>query len=100
MPAKKLELFKYKFDRYREHKTDIDVQTASKPFRIPCKVGLEYDLVWSVVLKFTNIQNCPCSSYTYIPLNGSQPLRCHCKHPADEHIASGNHACSRSGQSQ
>ncbi len=43
----------------------------SRPIPLPCKEP-----------------GCPCSSYHYVPKNGSQAIRCGCKHASDEHKTS------------
>lgn len=47
-----------------------------RPICVPCRVS-----------------RCPCQSYHYVPLNGTQPIRCRCKHFADQHSAAPGHSC-------
>ncbi|XP_069133580.1 protein FAM221A-like isoform X1 [Argopecten irradians] len=55
--------------RYKQHKTDFDVIPTGRPILLPCRQ-----------------KGCKCATYHYIPMNGSQPIRCStCKHTADEH---------------
>ncbi|XP_070565706.1 protein FAM221A-like [Ptychodera flava] len=54
--------------RYKQHKTDFDELPSERPIMVPCRV-----------------KGCKCKSYHYVPLNGSQPIRCRCKHFADDH---------------
>ncbi|KAI0211617.1 hypothetical protein LSAT2_003546 [Lamellibrachia satsuma] len=54
--------------RYYQHKTDFDVIPSQRPIKLPCMVN-----------------GCPCRSYHYLPLNGTQPVRCMCKHLPDMH---------------
>ncbi|XP_064650941.1 protein FAM221A-like [Lineus longissimus] len=54
--------------RCKQHKTDFETIPEARPILQPCKV-----------------RGCRCNSYSYVPLNGSQPIRCGCKHYPDEH---------------
>ena len=54
--------------RYKQHKTDFDEIPSTRPISVPCRVP-----------------GCQCSSYHYVPLNGTQPIRCTCKHFTDDH---------------
>jgi len=54
--------------RYYQHKTDFDAIPSERPIKLPCMVN-----------------GCPCRSYHYMPLNGTQPVRCTCKHFPDMH---------------
>lgn len=54
--------------RYKQHKTDFDEIPSAHPILVPCCVA-----------------GCQCSSYHYVPLNGTQPIRCTCKHFTDDH---------------
>nr|XP_032802107.1 protein FAM221A isoform X1 [Petromyzon marinus] len=54
--------------RYKQHQTDLEEIPKERPIHLPCLV-----------------HGCRCASYLYIPSNGSQAIRCHCKHPANEH---------------
>lgn len=65
--------------RYKQHKTDFKEIPTERPILLPCRVD-----------------KCGCSSYHYVPFNGSQPIRCHCKHPADEHSEVAPFKCKRS----
>ncbi|XP_065521939.1 protein FAM221A isoform X1 [Lathamus discolor] len=62
--------------RYKQHKTDYEVIPEDRPICVPCRVS-----------------RCPCQSYHYVPLNGTQPIRCRCKHFADQHSAAPEHSC-------
>lgn len=62
--------------RYRQHKTDFEVLPQDHPILLPCKV-----------------KGCGCYSYEYVPLNGSQSIRCTCKHFTEEHAAMSPHRC-------
>lgn len=64
--------------RYKQHKTDFKELPKDVPVYLPCKVN-----------------RCPCKSYNYVPLNGSQPIRCRCKHFADEHTVMGDFHCKK-----
>ncbi|XP_057293401.1 protein FAM221A-like [Hydractinia symbiolongicarpus] len=64
--------------RYKQHKTDFDVLPT--PIKLPC-----------------NAPDCNCKSYSYVPLNGTQPIRCTCKHFADEHSFVGAKKCKKPG---
>ncbi|BFZ04151.1 hypothetical protein BsWGS_07190 [Bradybaena similaris] len=66
--------------RYKQHKTDFEEIPTKRPILLPCKVS-----------------GCPCASYHYVPLNGSQPIRCTCKHSADEHNVKPPYVCKRGG---
>ncbi|XP_078284781.1 protein FAM221A [Rhinoraja longicauda] len=54
--------------RYKQHKTDFKEIPTKRPILLPCRA-----------------QGCRCISYNYVPLNGTQPIRCRCKHYADDH---------------
>ena len=54
--------------RYKQHKTDFKQIPEERPIMLPCKV-----------------KGCRCVSYHYVPLMGGGPIRCTCKHPANEH---------------
>ncbi|KFR06344.1 Protein FAM221A, partial [Opisthocomus hoazin] len=62
--------------RYKQHKTDYEVIPKDCPICVPCRVS-----------------RCPCQSYHYVPLNGTQPVRCRCKHFADQHSAAPGFSC-------
>ncbi|XP_068944829.1 protein FAM221A [Petaurus breviceps papuanus] len=62
--------------RYKQHKTDFEVIPPERPISLPCKVN-----------------QCPCSSFYYVPLSGTRPIRCKCKHFADQHSADPNRVC-------
>ncbi|XP_072184842.1 protein FAM221A [Excalfactoria chinensis] len=62
--------------RYKQHKTDYEVIPKDRPICVPCRVS-----------------HCPCRSYHYVPLNGTQPIRCRCKHFADQHSAAPGFNC-------
>ncbi|XP_018097629.1 protein FAM221A isoform X1 [Xenopus laevis] len=64
--------------RYKQHKTDFKELPKERPVLLPCKVS-----------------KCPCKSFHYIPLNGSRPIRCRCKHFADEHSLAGTYHCTK-----
>ncbi|OXB56204.1 hypothetical protein ASZ78_016573 [Callipepla squamata] len=61
---------------YKQHKTDYEVIPKERPICVPCRVS-----------------RCPCQSYHYVPLNGTQPIRCRCKHFADQHSAAPGFSC-------
>ncbi|XP_038964058.1 protein FAM221A isoform X4 [Rattus norvegicus] len=54
--------------RYKQHKTDFETVPQQRPIDLPCRVT-----------------GCQCKAYHYVPLNGTQPIRCRCKHFADQH---------------
>ncbi|XP_067854296.1 protein FAM221A isoform X2 [Heptranchias perlo] len=56
------------YERYKQHKTDFKVIPTERPIMLPCRA-----------------RGCRCISYYYVPLNGTQPIRCRCKHFADDH---------------
>jgi hypothetical protein len=62
--------------RYKQHQTDFKDLPKSKPIMLPCKQA-----------------GCPCASFTYVPKNGSQAVRCNCKHASDEHKATKPFTC-------
>lgn len=66
--------------RYKQHKTDFEVIPTERPIKLPCRQ-----------------QGCKCKSYHYAPLNGSQPIRCTCKHTSDEHSAAEPYRCEKRG---
>ncbi|KAE8596522.1 hypothetical protein XENTR_v10016133 [Xenopus tropicalis] len=64
--------------RYKQHKTDFQELPKERPLLLPCRVS-----------------KCACKSFHYIPLNGSRPIRCRCKHFADEHSVAGTYHCTQ-----
>ncbi|PNI40394.1 FAM221A isoform 4 [Pan troglodytes] len=64
------------YRRYKQHKTDLETIPQQRPIDLPCQVT-----------------GCQCRAYLYVPLNGSQPIRCRCKHFADQHSAAPGFAC-------
>ena len=67
------------FGRFKQHQTDFTELPEERPILLPCKQG-----------------NCKCFSYHYVPLNGGQPIRCSCKHTADNHSAMEPYKCKNS----
>ncbi|XP_043920559.1 protein FAM221A [Protopterus annectens] len=64
--------------RYKQHKTDFEDIPKERPIFLPCRV-----------------KGCQCKTYLYVPLNGSQPIRCRCKHFADEHHEAEHYSCKK-----
>ncbi|XP_075811473.1 protein FAM221A isoform X4 [Microtus pennsylvanicus] len=64
------------YRRYKQHKTDFETVPQQRPIELPCRVT-----------------GCQCKAYHYVPLNGTQPVRCRCKHFADQHSAALGFAC-------
>lgn len=64
------------FPRYKQHKTDFEVIPKERPISLPCRVN-----------------RCACKSYNFVPLNGTQPIRCRCKHFADQHSPATGFLC-------
>uniref|UniRef100_A0A2K6SN37 Protein FAM221A n=1 Tax=Saimiri boliviensis boliviensis TaxID=39432 RepID=A0A2K6SN37_SAIBB len=62
--------------RYKQHKTDLETIPQQRPIDLPCRVT-----------------GCQCRAYHYVPLNGTQPIRCRCKHFADQHSAAPGFTC-------
>ncbi|XP_078521575.1 protein FAM221A-like [Lissotriton helveticus] len=62
--------------RYKQHKTDFEELPTERPIPLPCKV-----------------RRCQCRGYLYVPLNGTSPIRCRCKHFADDHSEANDHRC-------
>ncbi|XP_077631475.1 protein FAM221A isoform X4 [Crocuta crocuta] len=62
--------------RYKQHKTDFETIPQQRPISLPCRVT-----------------GCQCRAYLYVPLNGAQPIRCRCKHFADQHRAAPGFMC-------
>ncbi|XP_077712641.1 protein FAM221A isoform X4 [Canis aureus] len=62
--------------RYKQHKTDFETIPQQRPISLPCRVT-----------------GCPCRTYLYVPLNGTQPIRCRCKHFADQHSPAAGFIC-------
>ncbi|KPP76530.1 protein FAM221A-like [Scleropages formosus] len=62
--------------RYKQHRTDFEELPSVRPLTLPCLV-----------------RGCGCSSYSYVHRNGSQPLRCQCKHSAPDHSELTGHPC-------
>ncbi|XP_071099359.1 protein FAM221A-like [Haliotis cracherodii] len=66
--------------RYKQHQTDFEDIPTERPIPLPCRG-----------------KGCKCISYHYVPLNGGQPVRCTCKHTADEHSEKGPFVCKKGG---
>ncbi|XP_045175385.2 protein FAM221A-like [Mercenaria mercenaria] len=66
--------------RYKQHKPGFGVIPKERPIKLPCRAP-----------------NCKCESYHYVPLCCTSPIRCHCKHTADEHAEYGNLVCKKAG---
>ncbi|KAG9330936.1 hypothetical protein JZ751_021607, partial [Albula glossodonta] len=64
------------YRRYKQHKTEFEEIPSERPISLPCKV-----------------RGCRCASYLYVHLSGSQPVRCRCKHPAQDHSEAPGHLC-------
>ncbi|XP_040594714.1 protein FAM221A isoform X4 [Mesocricetus auratus] len=64
------------YHRYKQHQTDFETIPQERPIDLPCRVP-----------------GCRCKAYHYVPLNGTQPVRCRCKHFADQHSAEPGFAC-------
>ncbi|XP_069069209.1 protein FAM221A-like [Pleurodeles waltl] len=64
--------------RYKQHKTDFEELPSERPIHLPCRVG-----------------HCQCKGYLYVPLNGTSPIRCRCKHFADDHSEANGHRCKK-----
>ncbi|CAL8294294.1 unnamed protein product [Merluccius merluccius] len=62
--------------RFKQHKTDFEVDACGGPLALPCQV-----------------KGCRCTAFHYVALNGSQPARCRCKHTARDHSEAGGHPC-------
>ncbi|KAJ8365964.1 hypothetical protein SKAU_G00147950 [Synaphobranchus kaupii] len=62
--------------RYKQHKTDFEEIPAERPLALPCRVP-----------------GCRCATYLYVHLSGSQPVRCRCKHPCQDHSEAPGHLC-------
>ncbi|XP_041039042.1 protein FAM221A isoform X3 [Carcharodon carcharias] len=62
--------------RYKQHKTDYKEIPIERPILLPCRVT-----------------GCRCISFNYVPLNGTQPIRCRCKHFADDHNEMAPYKC-------
>ncbi|KAK2096185.1 hypothetical protein P7K49_025219 [Saguinus oedipus] len=65
-----------KGSKYKQHKTDLETIPQQRPIDLPCRVT-----------------GCQCRAYHYVPLNGTQPIRCRCKHFADQHSAAPGFTC-------
>lgn len=63
--------------RYKQHQTDFD-KPVNNYKELKCKV-----------------RGCACSGYHYVPKNGNQFLRCHCKHLSNEHGPKNPYACTK-----
>ncbi|XP_047137338.1 protein FAM221A isoform X1 [Hydra vulgaris] len=66
--------------RYKQHITDFINLPSTRPIKIPC-----------------NALGCGCKAYFYVPPNGTQLLRCKCKHSTNEHSNSGKKKCVKVG---
>ena len=63
--------------RYKQHKTDYETLPQTRPIPVPCRAS-----------------GCKCKSYHYVPKNGTQPVRCQCKHFTDDHSEVVPYKCS------
>ncbi|VDH99230.1 Hypothetical predicted protein [Mytilus galloprovincialis] len=66
--------------RYKQHKTDFEVIPTDRPIKLPCRQ-----------------RGCKCATYHFAPLNGSQPIRCTCKHTSEEHSEEQPYRCKKRG---
>ncbi|KAL3843152.1 hypothetical protein ACJMK2_021103 [Sinanodonta woodiana] len=66
--------------RYKQHKTDFENIPEERPIKLPCRAA-----------------KCKCASYHFVPLNGSQPIRCKCKHTSEEHNEADPFVCKKAG---
>ena len=73
-----LMFFIYPTLRYKQHKTDYETLPQTRPVPVPCRAS-----------------GCKCKSYHYVPKNGTQPIRCQCKHFADEHLEVVPYKCTK-----
>nr|XP_046182999.1 protein FAM221A [Oncorhynchus gorbuscha] len=64
--------------RYKQHQTDFEEVPSERPIALPCRV-----------------QGCRCLAFQYVHLNGSQPVRCRCKHSAYDHSETSEHLCGK-----
>ncbi|XP_035651680.1 protein FAM221A isoform X5 [Oncorhynchus keta] len=64
--------------RYKQHQTDFEEVPSERPIALPCRV-----------------QGCQCLAFQYVHLNGSQPVRCRCKHSAYDHSETSEHLCGK-----
>ena len=62
--------------RYKQHKTDFEEIPSTRPILVPCRVS-----------------GCRCKCYHYVPLNGSRPIRCTCKHFGEDHSETKPYKC-------
>ena len=68
----------HQFSRYKQHRTDFERVPSERPICLPCQV-----------------KGCKCISYHYVPLVGSNPIRCTCKHLANEHSSARPYMCQK-----
>ncbi|XP_068188997.1 protein FAM221A isoform X2 [Antennarius striatus] len=61
---------------YKQHKTDFEVVSSERPLVLPCQV-----------------RGCRCPAYQYIPMIGTNPVRCRCKHLPQDHSEAPDHLC-------
>ena len=54
-----------------------------------------YDDFYFNYLLYRIEPGCLCSSFNYVPKNGSQAIRCLCKHESTEHKPSKPFSCSK-----
>ncbi|XP_076006136.1 protein FAM221A [Genypterus blacodes] len=64
--------------RFKQHQTDFEVVPSERPLTLPCRV-----------------RGCRCSAYLYVPQNGTQPVRCRCKHLPQDHSEASGHLCQK-----
>ena len=66
--------------RYKGHKTDFDKLPSKRPIFLPCRT-----------------KGCRCETFQYVPMIGSNPVRCSCKHAVDEHNEALPCLCKKTG---
>uniref|UniRef100_A0A1A8JDH6 Protein FAM221A n=1 Tax=Nothobranchius kuhntae TaxID=321403 RepID=A0A1A8JDH6_NOTKU len=64
--------------RYKQHKTEWEVVPSERPLALPCRV-----------------KGCLCSAFRFVPLVGSSPVRCRCKHQLQDHREDAAHLCKK-----
>ena len=64
------------FLSYKGHQSDFEVIPSERPIKLPCQE-----------------RGCKCKCFNYVPTNGSQCIRCTCKHTTTDHSVVGSKKC-------
>lgn len=75
--------------RFKQHQTDFKQLPSTRPILLPCKepgCGKYNNYKWNKFQRYNWLFKLKaCSSFHYLPKNGTQPIRCGCKHTNEDH---------------